>query len=61
MILVFQLASYFCISEKRKSPYARHTKLFTPPAKIMTECHEEWELDVQGGMYAGVPLKRQRL
>ena len=40
--------SAFLKSENLVRPYARHTKLSTPPPKIVTECHEEWELDAQG-------------
>ena len=40
--------SAFLKSENLVRPYARHTKLSMPPPKIVTECHEEWELDAQG-------------
>jgi hypothetical protein len=40
--------SAFLKSENLVRPYAHHTKLSMPPPKIVTECHEEWELDAQG-------------
>lgn len=40
--------SAFLKRENLVRPYARHTKLSMPPAKIVTKCHEEWELDAQG-------------
>jgi transposase len=49
--------SAFLKSEGLVRPYERHTKLSMPAPKIVTECHEEWELDAQGACrVAGVGL-----
>jgi hypothetical protein len=35
-------------SEHMTRPYERHTELSNPAPRIVSECHEEWELDAQG-------------
>lgn len=35
-------------SEHLTRPYERHSKLSNPAPRMVSECHEEWELDAQG-------------